>query len=136
MTVGVLENAASPSPRQVGFAIWLVWYLEVYNGREGQPRDRKSSDQKTFSERKNIVVPDHSMIMHTNGYEIYEVYEVLIGYEVFVRRFLQSKVRCMKDHIKSSMRVKLDHIVLPVGANYLNSDKGPNLTFDPLFIWL
>ena len=33
----------------------------------------------------------------------------------------------MKDHMKTSMREKPDHIILQVGTNDLNSDRQPDL---------
>ena len=66
-----ISHSSKFLPRQVGFAIWLVLYLKVYNGREGQLRDRKSGDQSIFSEKRNIAVHDDSMITHINDYEFY-----------------------------------------------------------------
>ena len=46
---------------------------------------------------------------------------------VYVSNFVGAKVRCMKDHIKPSLREKPDHIVLHVGINDLVSDRPPCL---------
>ena len=46
---------------------------------------------------------------------------------VYVRQFAGAKVRCMKDHIKPTLREKPDHIVFHVGTNDLVSDRPPDL---------
>ena len=48
--------------------------------------------------------------------------EKLRNANVYVRQFASAKVRCMKTHIKPSLREKPDHSVLHMGTNYLNSD--------------
>ena len=45
----------------------------------------------------------------------------------YVRHFAGAKVRCMKDHIKPTLREKPDHIVLHEGKNDLVSDRPPDL---------
>ena len=47
--------------------------------------------------------------------------------KVYVKRFSGSKFRCMKDHMKPSMREKPDHTILHVGTNDLNSDRPSDL---------
>ena len=44
-----------------------------------------------------------------------------------MRQFAGAKVRCMKDHIKPTLREKPDHIVFHVGTNDLVSDRPPDL---------
>ena len=44
-----------------------------------------------------------------------------------MRHFAGAKVRCMKDHIKPTLREKPDHIVLHVATNDLVSDRPPDL---------
>ena len=46
---------------------------------------------------------------------------------VYVRHFAGAKVRCMKDHIKPTLREKRDHIVLHLDTNDLVSDWAPDL---------
>ena len=46
---------------------------------------------------------------------------------VYVGHFAGAKVRCMRDHIKPSLREKPDPIVLLVGTNDLVSDRPPYL---------
>ena len=46
---------------------------------------------------------------------------------VYMRLFAGPKVRCMKDHIKPTLRKKPDHIVLHAGTNDLVSDRPPDL---------
>ena len=45
----------------------------------------------------------------------------------YVRHFAGGKVRCMKDHIKPTLREKPGHIVLHEGINDLVSDRPPDL---------
>ena len=69
------------------------------------------------------------MIKHVNGYEFSKKSE---NCKVFIRSFSRSRVRCMKyhmnGHMKPSMRGKLDHIILHIETNDLNSDR----TLDPI----
>ena len=51
----------------------------------------------------------------------------LCNANVYVRQFAGAKVRCMKDHIKPTLREKPDHIVFHVGTNDLVSDRPPDL---------
>ena len=46
---------------------------------------------------------------------------------VYVRLFAGAKVRCMKDHIKPTLRKKPNHTVLHAGTNDLVSDRPPDL---------
>ena len=48
--------------------------------------------------------------------------------KVYVKDFSGSKVRCIRDHMKPSMREKPDHTILHVGTNDLNSDRPSYLT--------
>ena len=48
--------------------------------------------------------------------------------KVYVKDFSGSKVRCIRDHMKPSMREKPDHAIFHVGTNDLNSDRPSYLT--------
>ena len=45
----------------------------------------------------------------------------------YIRHFAGAVVRCMKDHIKPTLREKPDHIVPLVGTNDLVCDRPPGL---------
>ena len=47
--------------------------------------------------------------------------------QIWVKSFPGSKFRCMKDHMKPSMRKKLNDTILHAGTNDLNSDRPPDL---------
>ena len=72
------------------------------------------------------------MIKHVNGYDMSKK---LKNCKVYVKSFSGSKVRCMKDHMKPSMREKLDHTILHVGTNDLNSDRPSDLIAKSILIW-
>ena len=65
-----------------------------------------------------------SMIKNLKGWEMSKK---LKNVNVYVRHFAGAKVRCMKDHIKPTLREKPDHIALDVGTNDLVSDRPPDL---------
>ena len=44
-------------------------------------------------------------------------------FHVFVKSVSGSKVRCMKDHMKPSMREKPDHTILHLRTNYLSNNR-------------
>ena len=46
---------------------------------------------------------------------------------MYVKSFSGSIVRCMKGHMKPSMREKCDHTILHVGTKGLNSDRPSDL---------
>ena len=46
---------------------------------------------------------------------------------MFVKNFSGAKVRCLKGHMKPSLRENPDHFVLHIGTNDLNSDRSPEL---------
>ena len=64
------------------------------------------------------------MIKNVKGWEMSKR---LKDTNVYVRHFAGAKVRCMKDHIKPSLREKPYHIVLHVGTIDLVSDWPPDL---------
>ena len=47
--------------------------------------------------------------------------------KVYIKSFSGSKVWCMKDHMKPSMREKPDHTILHVGTYNLNTDRPSDL---------
>ena len=65
------------------------------------------------------------MIKHLKGWEMFKK---LVNGNLHVGNFAGTMVRCMKDHIKPSLREKPDHIVLHMGTNDLVSDWPPDLT--------
>ena len=64
------------------------------------------------------------MIKNLKGWEMSKK---LKNVNVYVRHFAGAKVRCMKDHIKPTLREKRDHIVLHLDTNDLVSDWVPDL---------
>ena len=62
----------------------------------------------------------------------WEMSKKLKNTNVYVRHFTGAKVRCMKNHIKPTLREKPDHIVLHVGTNDLVSDRPPDLIAKPI----
>ena len=85
-----------------------------------------------MAETKNIVTRDENMIKHANGFETLKKLE---NCKVLVGSFSGSKVRCMKDHMKPSVREKPDYIMLHIRTNDLNSDREPDLKAADLVIF-
>ena len=85
---------------------------------------RKVTTASVILEKKNIVVLGDSMIKHVNGCDMSKK---LKNCKVYVKSFSGFKVRCMKDHMKPSMREKSDHTILHVGTNDVDSDRPSNL---------
>ena len=96
------------------------------NAKDNHRSVKKSNNSSTsvISEKKNIVILGDSMIKHVNGYDMSKK---LKNCKAYVKSFSGSNVRCMKDHMKPSMREKPDHTILHVGTNDLNSDRPSNL---------
>ena len=85
-----------------------------------------------MAETKNIVTRDENMIKHANGFETLKKLE---NCKVLVGSFSGSKVRCMKDDMKPSVREKPDYIMLHIRTNDLNSDREPDLIAADLVIF-
>ena len=64
------------------------------------------------------------MIKHVSGRDMSKK---LKNCKVYVKGFSGYKVRCMKDHMKPSMREKTDHTNWHVGTNDLNGDRPSDL---------
>ena len=69
------------------------------------------------------------MIKLVNGFD---TSKKLKNCKVYVKRFSGSKARCMKDHMKPSMREKPNHTILNVGINDLNSERPSDLIAKPI----
>ena len=80
-------------------------------------RPRKNNQSKN---KKIYILGEKNL----NGWEMSKK---LKKADVYVGHFAGAKVRCMRDHMKPSLREKPDHIVLHVGTNDLVSDRPPYL---------
>ena len=90
-------------------------------------KSNSHSDKNTDKDQcknKRIYILRESMINNLKGWEMFKT---LKNASVYVRHFAGAKMRCMKDHIKPSLREKPHHIVLHVGINDLVSDRPPDL---------
>ena len=79
---------------------------------------------KDQSKSKRTYILGDSMIKNLKGWEMSKK---LKNANAYVRQFAGAKVRCMKDHIKPTLREKPDHIVLYVSTNDLVSDRSLDL---------
>ena len=61
------------------------------------------------------------MVKHLNTFEISR--KSPSKCKIYVCNFPGAKTRCMKDYLKPSLLENLDHFVLHVGTNYLNSER-------------
>ena len=75
-------------------------------------------------DKKNVIILGDSVIKHVNGYDIARKLDKC---KVFVKSFSGAKVRCLKDHVKPSLRKNMDHFALHMGTNDLNSDRSLEL---------
>ena len=81
-------------------------------------------DEKNKKKKKRVVVLGDSMIKNLKSWEMSKRIK---NANVCVRAFTGAKVRCMKDHLKPSLRESPDHFILHVGTNDLDSDRPPDL---------
>ena len=65
------------------------------------------------------------MVKHINGWEISKCLQS--DCKVYVKQFSGAKTKCMKDYTKPSLRENLDHFILHVGTNDLNTERSPEL---------
>ena len=86
--------------------------------------DSISINNGGHEDKKNVIILGDSVIKHVNGYDIAWKPNIC---KVFLKRFSGAKVRCLKDHMKPSLRKNPDHFVLHIGTNDLNSDRSPEL---------
>ena len=94
------------------------------NGHKKSNSHSEKNTDKDQSKNKRIYILGDSMLKNLKGWEIPKK---LKNANVYVKHFASAKVRCMKDHIKPSLREKPDHIVFHVGRNDLVSDRPPDL---------
>ena len=101
-------------------------YTADIKAKDNHPRVKKSNNSSTLviSYQKNIVILGDNMIKHANGYGMSKK---LKNCKVYVKTFSGSKVRCIKDHMKPSMREKPGHTIFHVETNDLYSDRPSNL---------
>ena len=64
------------------------------------------------------------MIKNLKGWEMFKKLKIA---NVYLRHFTGVKVRCMRDHIKPTLKEKLGRIVLHIGENGLDSDRPPDV---------
>ena len=83
-----------------------------------------NNTNKNRSKYQKIYKLGDSMIKNLKGWKMPKR---LKNANVYVRHFAGAKVRCMKYHIKPTLREKPDHIVLHVGTNDLVSDRPTDL---------
>ena len=67
-----------------------------------------SINNRGYEDKKNVIILGDSIIKHVNGYD---VAGKLNNCKVFVKSFSGAKVRCLKDHMKPSLRENPDHFV-------------------------
>ena len=61
------------------------------------------------------------MVKHINGWEISKRLES--DYKLYVKQFSGARTKCVKGYMKPSLRENLDHFILHVGTNYLNTER-------------
>ena len=82
--------------------------IKVKDNHRNNKKSNNSSTS-TIAEKNNIVIFGDSMIKHVSGCEMSKKLE---NCKVYLKSFSRSKFRWMKDHMKLSMRKKLDHTIL------------------------
>ena len=122
------ETNISQSVEQMAFTDDLIFQPESVTetsqanqttnikAKDNYRSDKKSnnSSASVIWEKKNVVILSDSMIKHIN---VHEMSKKLENCQVYLKSFSGSNVQCMKDHLNQSMREKLDHTILYVGAN-------------------
>ena len=100
-------------------------FSETLNQDEKESNSHSDKNtQKDQSKNKRIYSLGDSKIKNLKRWEMSKK---LKTENIYVRHFPGTKVSCMKDHIKPSLREKPDPTVLHVGTNDLVSDRPPNL---------
>ena len=90
------------------------------SNRVKKMRDSISINNGGHEDKKNVIILGDSVIKHVNGYDIARKLDTC---KVFVKHFSGAKVRCLKDHMKLSLRENQGYFVLHIGTNGLNSDR-------------
>ena len=128
-----LVNASKTNPSKVNSFITVRprkgdYFSKTPNQDDNEHKKSNSDSDKNTNKdqsknKKNYILGD-SMIKNLKGWEMHKK---LRNANVYARHFTGAKARCMKDHIKPTLR-GTDHIVLNVGTNDLVSDRPPDLT--------
>ena len=95
------------------------------NNKIGKRLKNNDSSSRKEKEKKNVAIVGDRLIQHLKDYEMSKK----VGKcTVFMKSLGGAKVRCMKDHMKPTIRKKPDHFILHIGTNNLNSEREPELT--------
>ena len=86
--------------------------------------DRICTNNRGHEEKKSAIILGGSVIKHVNTYDTAGNVNKCKG---FAKSFSRAKVRCLKDHMKSSLCKNPNHFVLHIGTNDLNSNKSLEL---------
>ena len=78
------------------------------SNRVTETGDSIGTNNRGYEDKKNVIILGDSIIKHVNGYD---VAGKLNNCKVFVKSFSGAKVRCLKDHMKPSLRENPDHFV-------------------------
>ena len=97
--------------------------IEMPNTSSEDSSKRKEPKQNNNS-NKSVVILGDSMTKHTNGWDIAK--KVKLKCKMYAKTFPGATIKCMADYMKPSIRAKLDHAILHIGTNDLNSNATPN----------
>ena len=93
------------------------------------PKTPNSQGNKLLTDKKksNIYILGDCIVKHIEGWKLTKKTDK--NHTIYVRSYLKTKVKCMKDYVKPSIRENdPDHVILHVGTNELNSELLPEKT--------
>ena len=89
-----------------------------YNGTSNR---NNSNENRNNKNKTNIYILGDSIVKKLNGYLLTR--KVKLKHLVKVRSFLGSKISCMADHVKATLRdINPDHIILHAGRKDLRTE--------------
>ena len=96
------------------------------NDSEKRTKENQTRKALVNKNKQKVFILGDSIVKHIQGWEITK--ELDNKQKVYVRQFSGSKVSCMKDYVKPSIRENNpDHIIFHAGTNDVPSEKTPQV---------
>ena len=96
------------------------------NDSEKRAKENQTRKALVNKNKQKVFILGDSIVKHIQGWEITK--ELDNKQKVYVRQFSGSKVSCMKDYVKPSIRENNpDHIIFHAGTNDVPSEKTPQV---------
>ena len=89
------------------------------NGNEDNKDKGKSKVNNPIQNTNRVYILGDSIMKHVKGYTISSSLDKC---KVYVKDFPGARIRCLQDYVRPTLRENLDHIIIHIGTNDLESN--------------